>query len=609
MRDFLTVLNQKAIVFFDEVGHMSEEMQTALKSMITGSGLTMRALYTDNEEVENEMLGTAVFCTTKLERLQTDLRTRCFVWELGNKGGGDFEGDILDFCRLLWRRALAGAIKLYQQAAKLPPPPKNLLPEVRFRDWLSWAYRYAQVLGVADQFVAYVRKSKIAAHKGERFEFLIDALSSPKFDPQKEYTITELIELADPVGANLRGVANAVSTEGARDAIVALANSMGYLLRIERKRAKGENKPKLRFIFTPMQVDGSDRLRGLLQSVGIEPDWEGDWDGEVAPPSENGHAPTPEVHTPPPAPEKAPIPLPVSLSEVKKAVQKAAPPPEPVPGAAEGAPAEVGGGVPTAPPSPEKPVAIAVQSAPPLEPLLPMPVAHEGAIAGLREALTRLPKPEGLLRQRGTPLVGWGWALAPLELTEYLRALAFFCATEASRTSVIREIQALWGRAGEYLWDLTAFEPTREAIGGMFLARAAYLSLEAATDPNMREAAVDLAGAAHNVFFGFRPPEVLLEILLATPPPSEYDPCKVPHYRMAVCYMIVAHWVLTGRPPEALTDWILGLRCDPKDAEALLRRTLGRQKMGQACAHLYLGAPTEGPENRTGAGGLSPGGG
>jgi len=260
-------------------------------------------------------------------------------------------------------------------------------------------------------------------------------------------------------------------------------------------------------------------------------------------------------------------------------------------------------------PPPEKPVAIAVQSAPPLEPSLPTPEEHERAIAGLREALTRLPKPGGLLRQRSTPIGKWVHALAPPELNEYLRASAFLYATEASRTSVIQEMQALWGSAGEYLWDLTAFEPTREAIAGMFLARAAYLSLEAATDPNMREAAVWLAGAAHNVFFGVRPPEVLLEILLATPPPSEYDPCKVPHYRMAVCYMIVAHWVLTGRPPEALTDWILGLRCDPKDAEALLRRTLGRQKMGQACAHLYLGAPTEGPENRTGAGGLSPGGG
>ncbi len=572
MRDFLTVLNQKAIVFFDEVGHMSEEMQTALKSMITGSGLTMRALYTDNEEVENEMLGTAIFCTTKLERLQTDLRTRCFVWELENKGGGDFEGDILDFCRELWRLALAGAIKLYQQAAKLPPPPKNLLPEVRFRDWLSWAYRYAQVLGVADQFVAYVRKSKIAAHKGEKFEFLIDALSSPKFDPQKEYTITELIELADPVGTNLRGVANAVSTEGARDAIVTLAHSMGYLLRIERKRAKGENKPKLRFIFTPMQVDGSDRLRELLQSVGIEPDWEGDWDGEGAAPTEPGPMPTPEVHPPTPAPQIAP------------------PAPEPLPIAAK-APADGGDGDPTAPPPPEKPVAIAVQSAQSTYPPLPTPEKEENerAIAALREALTRLPKPGGILRQRGAPIGEWVYTLTPPELIEYLRAMAFFCATEANRTSEIREMQSHWWWAGKYLWDLKTFDPTREAIAGMFLARAAYLSLEAATDPNMREAAVWLAGAAHNVFFGLRPPEVLLEILLATPPPSEYDPCKVPSYRRAVCYMIAAHWILTGRPPEALTDWVLGWRCEPSDAEGLLLLSLGRQKMGQACAHLYLG--------------------
>ena len=262
-----------------------------------------------------------------------------------------------------------------------------------------------------------------------------------------------------------------------------------------------------------------------------------------------------------------------------------------------------------APLPPEKAVDMAVQAAHFPDPSLPTPEENERAIAGLREELARLPKPEGLLRQRGTPIEGWGQAAAPPELTEYLRALAFFCATEANRTSVIREIQALWWAAGGYLWYLKTLDPTREAIAGMFLARASYLSLEAATDPNMREAAVDLAGAAHNVFFRVRPPEVLLEILLATPPPSVYDPCKVPHYRMAVCYMIAAHWVLTGRPPEALTDWIFGWRCDPKDAEALLRRTLGRQKMGRACAHLYLGAPTEGPENRTGAGGLSPGGG
>jgi hypothetical protein len=569
MRDFLTVLNQKAIVFFDEVGHMSEEMQTALKSMITGSGLTMRALYTDNEEVENEMLGTAVFCTTKLERLQTDLRTRCFVWELGNKGGGDFEGDILDFCRLLWRRALAGAIKLYQQAAKLPPPPKNLLPEVRFRDWLSWAYRYAQVLGVADQFVAHVRKSKIAAHKGERFEFLIDALSSPKFDPQKEYTITELIELADPVGANLRGVANAVSTEGARDAIVALANSMGYLLRIERKRAKGENKPKLRFIFTPMQVDGSDRLRELLQSVGIEPDWGGDWDGEAAPSAEPGHTPMPEVQPPTPAPQMAP------------------PVPEPAPVAAQSAPAEVGGGVPTAPPSPEKPVAIAVQSAHSPAPLTPEEIERE--IERLREALMRLPKPGGILRQRSAPIEGVHYAPAPPEVTEYLRALVCAHAAEAAEIGGLWEAGRRWGTAAGFLTILAAFDPTREVIAAALLARAGRCGLWAAQDAGLRGPAVQLAKAAELVFFGEAPPDAILEVLLGTPYPTEYDPCLADHYREAVGCLVAAHWVLTGGDPKRLAGWFWPGRWDCEAVEEMLSFSLGHEKKWQACAHLYLG--------------------
>jgi predicted RNA-binding protein len=294
-------------VFFDEVSAMPDEMQTALKSMITGDGMAMRSLYTDLEEVESDMMGTAVFCATKLEYLQPDLRTRCFVWELENKGGGEYEDEIEDFCKKLWRRALAGAIKLYQQAAKLPPPPKNLLPEIRFRRWLSWAYRYAQILGVADKFVAYVRKSKIAAHKGEKFEFLIDALSNPNFDPNKEYTIGELIELADPAGTNLRGIGQSLNRESVRDAIITLALSMGYHLRIEKTRLKGETKAKLRFFFTPLQTGDNSRLRAILKNRGIEPDFDDDDTPPTPPPSS---CPTPPPTTPTKNPEPIPSPNP-----------------------------------------------------------------------------------------------------------------------------------------------------------------------------------------------------------------------------------------------------------------------------------------------------------
>jgi hypothetical protein len=309
-RDFMAVLHQKAIVFFDEVSAMPDEMQTALKSMITGDGMAMRSLYTDLEEVESDMMGTAVFCATKLEYLHSDLRTRCFVWELENKGGGEYEDEIEDFCKKLWRRALAGAIKLYQQAAKLPPPPKNILPEIRFRRWVSWAYRYAQILGVADKFVAYVRKSKIAAHKGEKFEFLIDALSNPNFDPNKEYTIGELIELADPAGANLKGIGQSLNRESVRDAIITLALSMGYHLRIEKTRLKGETKAKLRFFFTQLQTGDNSRLRAILKSRGIESDSDDD-DTPPTPPSSPPHnppSPPPTTSTQPTDPTPPPKP-------------------------------------------------------------------------------------------------------------------------------------------------------------------------------------------------------------------------------------------------------------------------------------------------------------
>jgi hypothetical protein len=105
----------------------------------------------------------------------------------------------------------------------------------------------------------------------------------------------------------------ALKSEAVRADLIALARDMGYNLRIEKKKAKGEKKPKYRFIFSRLEIpQESDRLRAILQRLGIEPDWEGDWDGEAAPPTEplpqNGHAPTPEVHPPTGAPKYRPRP-------------------------------------------------------------------------------------------------------------------------------------------------------------------------------------------------------------------------------------------------------------------------------------------------------------
>lgn len=585
VRDHVSSLAGRGkITFFDDVDAIPKELQPLLKSKITHAKTEGRELYKNpdpNGEVPTLPLeGTVIVCTTGFEnKPKTDFLDRFFFIHFERKGAPRGHS-LLEYISENHERARAGLIALFRKASKIPPPD-FVLDEVRFPDWAKWAYRYAAALGVSTQFERYVRHANLEAMRASKFGFFVDFFTSENVKEGHPYRLADIYtqvygphpeaqgELAR-LNGSLRGLA-------AKKDIEAIAQVAGYRVRFEKQTTdKGKGRQSLVMLFerepqtTPAEVREAieRRKQGLRAEVGAL------W---AEPLPQNGHAPTPEVHTPPPAPQIAP------------------PAPEPVPVAAQSGPAEVGDGVPMAPPPPEKPVAIAVQSAPPPDPSRPTPEENERAIAGLREELARLPKPEGLLQQRSTPIGEWVHALAPPELTEYLRASAFLYATEANRPSVIQELQSLWWWAGKYLWDLKTFDPTREAIAGMFLARAAYHSLEAATDPNMCEAAVWLAGAAHNVFFRVRPPEVLLEILLATPPPSKFDPCKVPHYRMAVCYMIAAHWVLTGRPPEVLTDWVFGRRCDPKDAEALLRRTLGRQKMGQACAHLYLGAPPSPP--------------
>jgi hypothetical protein len=311
MRDIIAVLHRRQIVFFDEVNTFSTELQETLKRMITQDGAIMRALYTDLETVETELSGSAVFCTTSLEKLASDLRTRCFVWDLAEKGGSAYETQILAFCRLLWRKALGGAIKLYQMAAKLPPPPNNLLPQVRFRDWLSWGYRYAVVLEVENEFVAYVAKSKRAAHRGDKYEFLLDAILHPDFDPSKEYTLSDLLALASVPPNEAKRIRGAIGRDGVRSDMIALALDAGYNLRIEKGWDSKERKDRCKFIFSPLETSTDEYLRELLLSVGIDPDRAPDWDGEAAPMAEpgpqNGHAPMPEVHTPTPAPEPVPM--------------------------------------------------------------------------------------------------------------------------------------------------------------------------------------------------------------------------------------------------------------------------------------------------------------
>jgi hypothetical protein len=163
-------------------------------------------------------------------------------------------------------------------------------------------------------------------------------------------------------------------------------------------------------------------------------------------------------------------------------------------------------------------------------------------------------------------------------------------AAMAAEKGRFAEAGGLLASAMEYLVHLTAFDPTREAIAAVFLARAAeraFVAAQSATQ--MGEAAGLLAKAAVAVFFGKAAPDVLLGVLLEAPYPTEYDPCLAPSYREAAGCLVAAHWVLTGGDPRRLSRWFLPGRWERDDVEAMLLFSLGSEKRAVACAHLYLG--------------------
>jgi len=58
------------------------------------------------------------------------------------------------------RKAMNGAFQLFQLASRLPEPRQVLerYPDFPYREWLSWAYRYAELLGVTDKLLSVVEK-------------------------------------------------------------------------------------------------------------------------------------------------------------------------------------------------------------------------------------------------------------------------------------------------------------------------------------------------------------------------------------------------------------------------------------------------------------------
>jgi len=121
-------------------------------------------------ELERAKWDTLFIETPDPAYLPADFLGRCFVFSAPARRivTRDEVREYQEFCDGWQKAALGGAIKLALDAAELPPPPDDFMADIPFREWLSWAYRYAQVLGVpTDEFEREVRRAKAAAYKLE----------------------------------------------------------------------------------------------------------------------------------------------------------------------------------------------------------------------------------------------------------------------------------------------------------------------------------------------------------------------------------------------------------------------------------------------------------
>ena len=358
VRDHVSSLAGRGkITFFDDVDAIPKELQPLLKSKITHAKTEGRELYKDpdpNGELPTLPLGgTVIVCTTGFEnKPKTDFLDRFFFIHFEKKAGGQGQ-DLLKYIRENHERARAGLIALFRKASKIPPPD-FVLDEVRFPDWGKWGYRYAAAFGVGTQFERYVRHANLEAMRASRFGFFVDFFTSENVKEGHPYRLADIYTQVygphpdakgelDKLHGALRGLA-------AKKDIEAIAQAAGYRVRFEKQTTdKGKGRQSLVMLFerepqtTPAEVREAIERRKRELRAEVEALW-------AVPLPQNGHAPTPEVHTPPPAPQIALTALPDTLSEVKQAVRKAPPAPEPGPIAAKSAPADVGDGVPMAPP-------------------------------------------------------------------------------------------------------------------------------------------------------------------------------------------------------------------------------------------------------------------
>jgi hypothetical protein len=364
-RDRLSAADADRIFYEDDIDLSDAQMQKIMRVGTTGGKVRVRKLYEDKKMEVMEIDGSYFLCGIEAKGLRADTLERFISLQFSPKVRIP-DDTVTDYFAENWHKALGGLLTLYQRAASLPEPDLSTWGWVRMQTWLKWAFRFAEVLRVGEEFRKWVLKVRGAAMVQAKFGELAAAIVAGRIKEGVAYKARTLAEILWPdlamgakgghsdIGAKdpLYGKERAISSPSGRKALADIAQSCGLRIRMQ-KVTVADGSTYWEYVFEKAAFEqGWEVPENTLAALcdGAHSHTEGRWEAPAEPLPQNGHAPTPEVHTPPPVPENPLLALPRSLSEVKQAVRKAPPAPEPAPIAPQSGPAEVGDGAPFAAP-------------------------------------------------------------------------------------------------------------------------------------------------------------------------------------------------------------------------------------------------------------------
>jgi hypothetical protein len=131
---------------------------------------------------------------------------------------------------LIQPKALMGAFRLFQRAAKASPPPH---PVTAFSDWGAWALRYAEVLGVREEvsaiFADYVRA---AVADVSQLAALSQFFATPQFAVGRKYTLRDVVVIGRLSDKEAKELERAMRTANGQRLLSWVLGQWGFRLTI-----------------------------------------------------------------------------------------------------------------------------------------------------------------------------------------------------------------------------------------------------------------------------------------------------------------------------------------------------------------------------------------